>query len=652
MRLATRGTIAASVLLLIAAPAFAQVATSLLNEDDPLPGVPGQTVSSLSQPATNRVGGYACTVNGSDGGSTISHIWGNASGGPGAPLVSEGTYGVYEQTSFESFFGVADDGSPGYSAIATHTGTGTTGLDGAWVGTTPILVEEEPVAALPGQFSTFNSRVGITADGQPYWVGGVSTIQGGSTQTRVLFYGTTATPVLVAGDPIGGVAEPIDPSGSSIDFDVRFSALGTNYIVQVLLDASSTIDGTMVINGDAVMAGGSIVREGSPVPAAVGGLAGEDWDNFDSMGIAEDGTWFVTGDTTASTGVDEFVMLDGMIVLREGDVVETDAGDRMIVGSIESGYMNDAGTWAVVWDAEPLGGDDVEVLIVDGQIVLSEGDEVDMDGDGAVDPGATLANFTGIAALAVSEPNPDGSVDVYFTADVDTQGTSSSSDDVEGLYRINVEIVGPAIDVPLDIKPGSCPNTHNAVSQGSLPVAILGTEDLDVTQIDVSTIELRRADGTGGTVMPNEGPQGPHTLIGDVGTPVLDGEEECGCNASFSDGIADLRMFFRKGTLSDELELNDVASGESVALEIRGELLDGTRFEGVDCVLLVGNAVNTPAADAAGPKDDNAVFEFDSILDEGSNPRYDPFDRGEVDEVETPRTRGDRPGTGRLSPRR
>ena len=38
--------------------------------------------------------------------------------------------------------------------------------------------------------------------------------------------------------------------------------------------------------------------------------------------------------------------------------------------------------------------------------------------------------------------------------------------------------------VALDIKPGSCPNRINTMSKGVLTVAILGTGDLDVTEID------------------------------------------------------------------------------------------------------------------------------------------------------------------------
>jgi len=50
-----------------------------------------------------------------------------------------------------------------------------------------------------------------------------------------------------------------------------------------------------------------------------------------------------------------------------------------------------------------------------------------------------------------------------------------------------------ALSVVFDIKPGSCPNAFNPVSKGVLPVAILGTPDLDVTEIDVSTLLLEGA---------------------------------------------------------------------------------------------------------------------------------------------------------------
>ena len=44
--------------------------------------------------------------------------------------------------------------------------------------------------------------------------------------------------------------------------------------------------------------------------------------------------------------------------------------------------------------------------------------------------------------------------------------------------------------VPVDVRPGSCPNPLNCKSKGILPVAILGTAALDVTQIDPATVRL------------------------------------------------------------------------------------------------------------------------------------------------------------------
>ncbi|MHC4725285.1 MAG: hypothetical protein ACYS9V_13755 [Planctomycetota bacterium] len=46
------------------------------------------------------------------------------------------------------------------------------------------------------------------------------------------------------------------------------------------------------------------------------------------------------------------------------------------------------------------------------------------------------------------------------------------------------------IPVSIDIKPGSCPNPLNINSKGVLPVAILGTGDFDVQEIDPASIRL------------------------------------------------------------------------------------------------------------------------------------------------------------------
>ena len=47
-----------------------------------------------------------------------------------------------------------------------------------------------------------------------------------------------------------------------------------------------------------------------------------------------------------------------------------------------------------------------------------------------------------------------------------------------------------AIDIAVDIKPGSDSNPLNVWSKGVIPVAILGTEDFDATTVNASTVVL------------------------------------------------------------------------------------------------------------------------------------------------------------------
>ena len=139
------------------------------------------------------------------------------------------------------------------------------------------------------------------------------------------------------------------------------------------------------------------------------------------------------------------------------------------------------------------------------------------------------------------------------------------------------------LTVPLDIKPGSCPNPLNRGSRGKLPVAILGTAGFDVSMIDVATIALSRADGIGGTVAPLQGPPGPGIHMEDVGTPFCG--EACECHEMEGDGICDLTMKFSTPEVVQMLELADVEPG-TLELVVSGSLLDGTPFSASDCVLL------------------------------------------------------------------
>ena len=133
--------------------------------------------------------------------------------------------------------------------------------------------------------------------------------------------------------------------------------------------------------------------------------------------------------------------------------------------------------------------------------------------------------------------------------------------------------------VPVDVKPGSCPNPINLKNQGRIPVAILGTFDLDVSTIDVATLRL-------------EGVAPIHSSIEDVGTPFsyLSGKSDCDedCNDDGPDGLDDLALKF----LAQDLvaALGDPGHGECLVLTLTGNLkaeYGATPIEGEDVVAIL-----------------------------------------------------------------
>jgi hypothetical protein len=131
------------------------------------------------------------------------------------------------------------------------------------------------------------------------------------------------------------------------------------------------------------------------------------------------------------------------------------------------------------------------------------------------------------------------------------------------------------IKVALDIKPTSCPNPLNPKSKGVVPVAILGTDDFDVSDIDPTTILL-------------EGIAPIRWNTADVATPYYptEGKADCmDCNELGPDGYMDLTLKFRTQDLVAALE--GYGPG-CVVLHLTGTLLDGTDITGEDVMRLKG----------------------------------------------------------------
>jgi hypothetical protein len=143
--------------------------------------------------------------------------------------------------------------------------------------------------------------------------------------------------------------------------------------------------------------------------------------------------------------------------------------------------------------------------------------------------------------------------------------------------------------VHLDVLPGSCTNPLNLRAAGDagdnpnkggvLPVAVLGTSDFDVSDIDVASLRL-------------EGVPPLRHAYEDVGAP--SGDDDCECGDQVPDGYMDLTLKFRKSEIASAL----MAGEGEPRLHLSGSLLDGTPTEGSDCVQIKASSgpIATPAA--------------------------------------------------------
>jgi hypothetical protein len=111
------------------------------------------------------------------------------------------------------------------------------------------------------------------------------------------------------------------------------------------------------------------------------------------------------------------------------------------------------------------------------------------------------------------------------------------------------------LDVSVDIKPGSSPNTINPKSHGVIPVAILSTDTFDATSVDPLSVEFGPS---GATEMHGKG------YIKDVN----------------HDGKPDLVLHFK--TQATGIQCGDTSAS------LTGETVDGDSMQGSDSIKTVG----------------------------------------------------------------
>ncbi|NYT01168.1 MAG: terpene cyclase/mutase family protein [Methanosarcinales archaeon] len=209
---------------------------------------------------------------------------------------------------------------------------------------------------------------------------------------------------------------------------------------------------------------------------------------------------------------------------------------------------------------------------------------------------ATYTMMKGFEAMGIETITIDGEdvdwFDVVTTAITTTQNDDGSwsecawGDEILStewaLLTLEKSVEIPVIAVGVDIKPGSCPNPLNLKEKGVLPVAILGTDKLDVGTIDPTSILLSRED-----ILDKSVPT-IRCSYEDVATP-FEGEL-CSCHDLNGDGYMDLTMKFSVPDVVATLQLGDLADGTELPLTVTGKLTEeegGTQIQGQDCVRII-----------------------------------------------------------------
>ena len=117
-------------------------------------------------------------------------------------------------------------------------------------------------------------------------------------------------------------------------------------------------------------------------------------------------------------------------------------------------------------------------------------------------------------------------------------------------------------EVPIDIKPGLCPNPLNINEWGGLSVALLGTESFDVKTVNPETVRLK-------------GIAPMCWSIRDVATPYvpyIGKQDENACWTYGADGYKDLVFHFSVLDLLMVGALENAEAGDVLLLQLTGNL--------------------------------------------------------------------------------
>jgi hypothetical protein len=246
--------------------------------------------------------------------------------------------------------------------------------------------------------------------------------------------------------------------------------------------------------------------------------------------------------------------------------LDDDGNADLVVGNYDNGYVS-----VLLGDGNGGFSSAVNYPAGAGAYGITTGN-VDGDAQGTIDIAVACALTDNVCILSGYGDGSFAAPDQYYIGG-DPQGIVAGDFDGSGFLDLAVPkehgnddvailmsaLTVPVVEVAIDIKPGSYPNSINLGSQGVVPVAILSCADFDATQVDPDTVTLA----------------GSSVAIRGKGNKLLAHEEDVN-----EDGLVDLVLQVE----TENLEPDQLQDGYGY---LEGQTYDGLMIEGCDEVTVV-----------------------------------------------------------------
>ncbi len=417
-----------------------QPISRLLREDDStyFPLFDFELISSIREVTTTPGGGFIVnaktgvsfgdnySINPPQANLAKDHIFGDIDGLAGAVLQVEdpaATINIggtnYARVQYSTSIGYnASNGKLIYGAdidLIPDAPNKTNRKSAIFVGNTPAIVQGDMLPTgngFAGAVSTGLTFAGSSGDTAFY----KSTYAGGAG-----LFTSTGQVLLYTGIGLGPSGDTLLNLGNS-----NVSDNGAHYIINPDINLGPIE--ALVINGQiAQTPSGTFLRDGDQVVAG-GAEVFDDFNPFNQVAINNAGKWAASATVTNAGNDTEVIMVDGLVVFREGDVLPRLAGGNAapLAGLPQYVDVNNNGDVAFFFGSGSSSG----ALVLNGQVVLQNGDLIGTD---------TIDKFA-VAPIALSDRDANGIVHLYFKAK-DSSGFDANS---FALYHMSFVIGNPA----------------------------------------------------------------------------------------------------------------------------------------------------------------------------------------------------------------